>query len=101
VSIRTCRVEDLIAIQSANLQTLPENYNAKYFSYHLLRSAFVVFSRFSKQRTICSAGRASATWPRITRCVLWSREAWRSVSLFLAAGKAGGIRPGKDGRRGA
>ncbi len=36
VSIRTCRVEDLIAMQDANLLCLPENYNWKYYAYHLL-----------------------------------------------------------------
>ncbi len=36
VSIRTCRVEDLLAMQDANLLCLPENYNWKYYAYHLL-----------------------------------------------------------------
>lgn len=36
VSIRTCTVDDLIAMQSANLSCLPENYQFKYYAYHLL-----------------------------------------------------------------
>ena len=36
VSIRCAQVEDLWAIQNANLHCLPENYNMKYYMYHLL-----------------------------------------------------------------
>ena len=36
VSIRLARSEDLPAIQNANLQCLPENYQLKYYIYHLL-----------------------------------------------------------------
>ena len=36
VSIRLARSDDLPAIQNANLQCLPENYQLKYYIYHLL-----------------------------------------------------------------
>merc|ERR1712216_913509 len=36
VSIRRACVDDLIAMQSANLMCLPENYQMKYYFYHLL-----------------------------------------------------------------
>ena len=36
VTIRTATVEDLLAIQDANLLCLPENYSFKYYAYHLL-----------------------------------------------------------------
>eukprot|EP01116_Phalansterium_solitarium_P002191 TRINITY_DN12052_c0_g1_i2.p1 TRINITY_DN12052_c0_g1~~TRINITY_DN12052_c0_g1_i2.p1 ORF type:complete len:258 (-),score=57.47 TRINITY_DN12052_c0_g1_i2:89-778(-) len=36
VSIRRARIEDLPAMQSANMMCLPENYQMKYYFYHLL-----------------------------------------------------------------
>eukprot|EP01102_Stenamoeba_stenopodia_P005286 TRINITY_DN15851_c0_g1_i1.p1 TRINITY_DN15851_c0_g1~~TRINITY_DN15851_c0_g1_i1.p1 ORF type:complete len:258 (-),score=81.90 TRINITY_DN15851_c0_g1_i1:135-863(-) len=36
VSIRQAQVEDLIAMQNTNLTCLPENYQIKYYFYHLL-----------------------------------------------------------------
>lgn len=36
VTIRRARVEDLIDIQNSNLHSLPENYQMKYFLYHIL-----------------------------------------------------------------
>jgi len=36
VSIRRATVDDLMAMQSANLACLPENYQMKYYFYHLL-----------------------------------------------------------------
>lgn len=36
VAIRTCTVSDLLAMQNANLLCLPENYQFKYYAYHLL-----------------------------------------------------------------
>jgi len=36
MDIRRARVEDLALIQNANLMNLPENYQMKYYLYHLL-----------------------------------------------------------------
>ena len=36
VSIRAAVVDDLVGIQAANLACLPENYQMKYFLYHVL-----------------------------------------------------------------
>jgi ribosomal protein S18 acetylase RimI-like enzyme len=36
VSIRPARVTDLAAMQEANLMCLPENYQLKYYFYHML-----------------------------------------------------------------
>lgn len=36
VTIRRARVDDLQAMQNANLHNLPENYSMKYYLYHLL-----------------------------------------------------------------
>lgn len=36
ISIRRALVEDLIAMQDANLHCLPENYQLKYYMYHKL-----------------------------------------------------------------
>ncbi|QPG76439.1 hypothetical protein FOA43_003828 [Brettanomyces nanus] len=36
ITIRLARVEDLQAMQNANLNNLPENYTLKYYLYHLL-----------------------------------------------------------------
>merc|ERR1712137_336411 len=36
VSIRRATVDDLIAMQTANLTCLPENYQMKYYFFHLL-----------------------------------------------------------------
>ncbi|KAJ3670048.1 hypothetical protein LUZ60_010372 [Juncus effusus] len=36
VCIRQARVEDLLAMQACNLMCLPENYQMKYYLYHLL-----------------------------------------------------------------
>ncbi|KAL6074698.1 N-alpha-acetyltransferase 10 [Balamuthia mandrillaris] len=36
VSIQRATIQDLIAIQTANLSCLPENYQMKYYLYHLL-----------------------------------------------------------------
>jgi peptide alpha-N-acetyltransferase len=47
VSIRRARVEDLQAMQNANLHNLPENYSMKYYLYHLLswpEASFVAVS---------------------------------------------------------
>lgn len=47
VTIRRARVEDLQAMQNANLNNLPENYTLKYYLYHLLswpEASFVAVS---------------------------------------------------------
>jgi ribosomal protein S18 acetylase RimI-like enzyme len=47
VSIRRATVEDLQAMQNANLHNLPENYSMKYYLYHLLswpEASFVAVS---------------------------------------------------------
>jgi len=36
VSIRQATVDDLLAMQNANLKCLPENYQMKYYFYHIL-----------------------------------------------------------------
>jgi len=36
MSIRRATVEDLLAMQNANLTCLPENYQMKYYFYHLM-----------------------------------------------------------------
>ena len=36
VSIRPAQVDDLVGIQNANLHCLPENYQMKYYLYHIL-----------------------------------------------------------------
>lgn len=36
VSVRCANADDITAIQNANLHCLPENYQMKYFMYHLL-----------------------------------------------------------------
>ncbi|XP_078148019.1 acyl-CoA N-acyltransferases (NAT) superfamily protein [Carex rostrata] len=36
VCIRQARIEDLLAMQACNLMCLPENYQMKYYLYHLL-----------------------------------------------------------------
>lgn len=36
ISIRRARVDDLLAMQHANLSCLPENYQIKYYFYHFL-----------------------------------------------------------------
>ena len=36
ISIRQARVEDLPAMQACNLRCLPENYQMKYYFYHVL-----------------------------------------------------------------
>ncbi|KAJ3451721.1 n-terminal acetyltransferase [Anaeramoeba flamelloides] len=36
VIIRNARFEDIVAIQNANLQSLPENYQMRYYLYHFL-----------------------------------------------------------------
>jgi peptide alpha-N-acetyltransferase len=36
LNIRQARVEDLQGMQSANLHNLPENYDMKYYLYHLM-----------------------------------------------------------------
>jgi peptide alpha-N-acetyltransferase len=36
VSIRQATVDDLLAMQHCNLQCLPENYQMKYYLYHIL-----------------------------------------------------------------
>eukprot|EP01114_Cavostelium_apophysatum_P003155 TRINITY_DN1291_c0_g1_i1.p1 TRINITY_DN1291_c0_g1~~TRINITY_DN1291_c0_g1_i1.p1 ORF type:complete len:221 (-),score=60.20 TRINITY_DN1291_c0_g1_i1:29-691(-) len=36
ISIRRAQVEDLMAMQAANLTCLPENYQMKYYLYHIL-----------------------------------------------------------------
>ncbi|KXS15113.1 acyl-CoA N-acyltransferase [Gonapodya prolifera JEL478] len=36
VSIRQARVEDLLGMQNCNLHNLPENYQLKYYLYHIL-----------------------------------------------------------------
>jgi len=43
VNIRLARVEDLPAIQNCNLQCLPENYNMKYYMYHILSWPQLIF----------------------------------------------------------
>lgn len=36
ISIQPAKIEDLLAMQQANLWCLPENYQMKYYFYHLL-----------------------------------------------------------------
>ncbi|KAJ8600315.1 hypothetical protein CTAYLR_000621 [Chrysophaeum taylorii] len=36
LSVREARVEDLLQMQQTNLWCLPENYNLKYYLYHIL-----------------------------------------------------------------
>ncbi|KAJ6245602.1 n-terminal acetyltransferase [Anaeramoeba flamelloides] len=36
VIIRNARFEDIVAVQNANLQSLPENYQMRYYLYHFL-----------------------------------------------------------------
>lgn len=36
ITIRLASVDDLQAMQNANLSNLPENYSMKYYLYHLL-----------------------------------------------------------------
>jgi Acetyltransferases len=36
VCIRRAQPEDLLKIQNCNLMCLPENYNLKYYFYHIL-----------------------------------------------------------------
>ena len=36
VSVRVANTDDMLAIQNANLHCLPENYQMKYYMYHLL-----------------------------------------------------------------
>ncbi|EFA84087.1 N-acetyltransferase [Heterostelium album PN500] len=36
ISIRNCQISDLLAMQNANLTCLPENYQYKYYLYHVL-----------------------------------------------------------------
>lgn len=36
VSIRVANIDDLLSIQNSNLHCLPENYQMKYYMYHLL-----------------------------------------------------------------
>ncbi|KAJ6228170.1 n-terminal acetyltransferase [Anaeramoeba flamelloides] len=36
VIIRNARLEDIVAVQNANLQSLPENYQMRYYLYHFL-----------------------------------------------------------------
>ena len=36
VSIRNARVDDLFEMQTCNLSCLPENYQMKYYFYHML-----------------------------------------------------------------
>jgi len=36
VNIRRATVEDLLAMQACNLECLPENYQLKYYFYHIL-----------------------------------------------------------------
>lgn len=57
VSIRRARVDDLQAMQNANLHNLPENYTMKYYLYHLLswpEASFVAVS------TECGEGDADS-----------------------------------------
>lgn len=43
VCIRTATIEDLLAVQTANLTCLPENYQLKYYLYHLMSWPELVF----------------------------------------------------------
>ena len=36
VSIRQATLDDLLSMQDANLHCLPENYQMKYYLYHIL-----------------------------------------------------------------
>jgi peptide alpha-N-acetyltransferase len=36
VSIRPATIDDLLSMQNTNLWCLPENYNLKYYYYHIL-----------------------------------------------------------------
>jgi len=36
VSIRPATVDDILSMQNTNLWCLPENYNMKYYYYHML-----------------------------------------------------------------
>lgn len=36
VNIRQATVDDLLALQTANLSCLPENYQMKYYLFHIL-----------------------------------------------------------------
>jgi len=36
VNIRRATVEDLLEMQACNLECLPENYQLKYYFYHIL-----------------------------------------------------------------
>lgn len=73
VSIRTCRVEDLLAMQDANLLCLPENYNWKYYAYHLLswpRLSYVAEDHTVRRAVACLA----LCWR--FHALLCARESW-------------------------
>ena len=36
MNIRPCTIDDLVRVQNANLHCLPENYQLKYYIYHIL-----------------------------------------------------------------
>ena len=59
VSIRTASMSDLLAMQQCNLSCLPENYQMKYYFYHMLSwPQLLHVAEDSKGRIV---GRASPT----------------------------------------
>ena len=78
VSIRPCRVDDLISMQHCNLLCLPENYGFKYYLYHIL------------------------TWPQVGRsrgAEAWARLQLRRLSLTAAEEREKGEERGEGGQR--
>ena len=52
VSIRRARVEDLLAVQDANLHLLPENYRINYYYYHILSWPHLLFVAEDRNKKI-------------------------------------------------
>jgi N-alpha-acetyltransferase 10/11 len=54
VNIRQAQPEDLLAMQSCNLACLPENYQLKYYMYHILSWPQLMFvaEDFNKSRIV-------------------------------------------------
>ena len=80
VSIRPAELDDVIGIQAANLHCLPENYQMKYYLYHILSWPQLLYVAEDYDGKIVGyvLAKMCATWKRP---VLYKRRRWRLCVL--------------------
>ena len=75
LAVRQATVQDLLQMQNTNLWCLPENYNLKYYFYHILSWPQLLYVSEDHKGKIVGYVLAKMCKPRV---ILWPRARSRS-----------------------